>query len=85
MILSDLAFNIGEDKDELDNPDVLSTIELVTSKVETRALPADGADVDTLEERVFMVCSETFLTTTLLTHFSLIQVYNAILVLQSWL
>ena len=42
MILSDLASNIGEVKTESANVDnVLSAIDLITSKVETRALTED--------------------------------------------
>ena len=55
LILSDLATNIGEAKDESDNRDVVSAIELVTSKVETRALPENEPESVVLEARVFMV------------------------------
>lgn len=60
LILSDLASNIGESKHEPESPDVLSAIDLVTSKVETRVLHEEAPDEsedgrDEEELRVFMV------------------------------
>ncbi|PCH37888.1 atypical/PIKK/PI4K protein kinase [Wolfiporia cocos MD-104 SS10] len=54
LILTDLAANIGESKDGHDDPDVLSAIDLVTSKVETRAVDEAVDAEEPQEERVFM-------------------------------
>ncbi|KAI0075272.1 hypothetical protein K474DRAFT_1676500 [Panus rudis PR-1116 ss-1] len=65
LILSDLAENIEEYNEDPSNPEFLSAIESVTSKVETRAVPAAGensedTDVDEQgedQQRVFMANS----------------------------
>lgn len=66
LILSDLASNIGEAKgDAPEGEGITSAIDLVTSRVETRALaahehqedtPGEGGE-ETVQERVFMVCA----------------------------
>ena len=69
MILSDLASSVGEVKyGAADDNNVLSAIDLITSRVETRALGdgenpdgplgGDGNEVaEPVEQRVFMVCN----------------------------
>ncbi len=66
LILSDLASNIGEAKAEAPQGEgVLFAVDLVTSRVETRALAAAEQQEDTpgeageeaVQERVFMVCA----------------------------
>ena len=52
LILTDLAANIGDSKDEDIQPDVETAIELVTSQVETRVVPEEEPEQP---ERVFMV------------------------------
>ena len=52
LILTDLAANIGDSKDEDTQPDVQTAIELVTSQVETRVVPEEEPEQP---ERVFMV------------------------------
>lgn len=52
LILSDLAANIGESKDDPNNADIVTSIELVTSQVETRVVPEENPEQP---ERVFMV------------------------------
>ncbi|OBZ65790.1 hypothetical protein A0H81_14348 [Grifola frondosa] len=54
LILSDLASNIEAFKDETENAEVLTTIDLVTSKVETRAVSDQTVSEELEEERVFM-------------------------------
>ncbi|KAI0782195.1 atypical/PIKK/PI4K protein kinase [Abortiporus biennis] len=63
LILSDLATNIGETKSEAETPQYLSSIDLITSKVETRILndevvmvngEAEGVSEESDEVRVFM-------------------------------
>ena len=65
LILSDLASNIGEVKPDTAAADnVLSAIDLITSKVETRAIETSEVEENGVEEdsqeplgqRVFMVC-----------------------------
>ena len=67
LILSDLASSIGEAKAPVVQSDsVLSAIDLITSRVETRVSSDEeddeqvdderGKEEDTKEERVFMVC-----------------------------
>ena len=67
LILSDLATNIGESKEDANTPEYLAAIDHVTSKVETRAVPVvngdavpngnavNGVNGHVKEERVFMV------------------------------
>ena len=64
LALSDLAANIGESREEGENPEVLSAIDLITSKVETRVLHEEAREDEKEEEseeeseeghRVFMV------------------------------
>ncbi|CCM00003.1 uncharacterized protein FIBRA_02028 [Fibroporia radiculosa] len=54
LILTDLASNIGESKHEAENPDFLSTIDLVASKVETRVLDDTERLGQVEDERVFV-------------------------------
>ncbi|EMD38197.1 hypothetical protein CERSUDRAFT_113350 [Gelatoporia subvermispora B] len=55
LILSDLASNVGESKGNQEENDVSTAVELVTSKVETRAIPESSENEDAEEgERVFM-------------------------------
>lgn len=54
LILTDIAANIGESKEDHDDPSVLSAIDLVTSKVETRAVDEGSEVEEAQEERVFM-------------------------------
>lgn len=60
LILSDLAASIGEAKSNVADSNVVSAIDLITSKVETR-VAAEEANVnsegneDVQEQRVFMV------------------------------
>ena len=53
LILSDLADNIGESKGDIHDDTYSLSVDLVTSQVETRAVPeeTDGEQA----ERVFMV------------------------------
>lgn len=55
LVLADIASNIGESRLDQENSDVLSTIDLVRSKVETRAVPENSDPQDTEENRVYMV------------------------------
>ena len=52
LILSDLAVNIGEAKYDTPEANLLPSIELVTSQVETRAVSEEETEKP---ERVFMV------------------------------
>lgn len=59
LILSDLAASVGEVKTDTPDSSVLSAVDLITSRVETRDVSgehnsADAAEEDA-EERVFMV------------------------------
>ncbi|GBE82149.1 Phosphatidylinositol 4-kinase stt4 [Sparassis crispa] len=55
LILSDLAANIGESKDDSQNSDIQSTVALVAAKVETRLISEEVPVPENLrEERVFM-------------------------------
>ena len=54
LILSDLASNVGEAKIDPQTADVTTAVDLVTSKVETRAVE-DVAEEDNVDVRVFMV------------------------------
>ena len=100
LILSDLAFNIGEVRKTTDSDNVLSAIDLITSRVETRALEDDDNSEqphqsdneeqqsgDMAEQRVFMVCIHVF--STLSNHSivppSPIPGFNATLALRNWL
>ncbi|KAJ3555853.1 hypothetical protein NM688_g2347 [Phlebia brevispora] len=51
LILSDLAVNIGDTKDDPSHPELQTSIELVTSQVETRVEPEEEVEQP---ERVFM-------------------------------
>ncbi|KZT09606.1 atypical/PIKK/PI4K protein kinase [Laetiporus sulphureus 93-53] len=57
LILEDIAANVGESKHNLDDPDVLSTVDLVTSNVETRVTDEATDSVSGRQERVFMTNS----------------------------
>ena len=51
LVLSDLATNVGDCKDNTPIEDLNTSIDLVTSQVETRAIEDD----DAVQVRVFMV------------------------------
>ena len=55
LILSDLAANVGEAKEGVDNADVLTAVDLVASKVETRIVDDVEQEENNEEARVFMV------------------------------
>lgn len=55
LILSDLATNIGLSKDDPTDAELLTSIELVTSQVETRVVPDEEESEQ--PQRVFMVSS----------------------------
>ncbi|KAH9843165.1 atypical/PIKK/PI4K protein kinase [Rhodofomes roseus] len=54
LILTDLAINVGEAKEDVHNTDVAAAIDLVTSNVETRAVEDADEEEDAEEARVFM-------------------------------
>ncbi|KAH9952080.1 atypical/PIKK/PI4K protein kinase [Amylocystis lapponica] len=54
LIFTDLASNIGESKNEAETHEVLSAIDLVTSKVEMRAVQEEVELEDVEQQRVFM-------------------------------
>lgn len=54
LVLSDLATNVLEAKDDPQQVDITAAADLVTSKVETRAVE-DVVEEDSEEVRVFMV------------------------------
>ena len=52
LVLSDLATNIGDSKDNTPSEELATSIDLITSQVETRAVDDEGTE----QPRVFMVC-----------------------------
>ncbi|KAI0934808.1 hypothetical protein AcW1_006214 [Taiwanofungus camphoratus] len=60
LVLADIASNIGESRLDQENSDVLSTIDLVRSKVETRVVPENSDPQDTEENRVYMPNSRVY-------------------------
>ena len=59
LILSDLAASVGASKDDPADPTIDSSVDLITSKVTTRAISTDDENESSisanLEQRVFMV------------------------------
>jgi phosphatidylinositol 4-kinase A len=59
LILSDLATSVGASKDDPADPTIDSSVDLITSKVTTRAISTGYSNESSvnanLEQRVFMV------------------------------
>lgn len=59
LILSDLAASVGASKDDPADPTIDSSVDLITSKVTTRAISMDDENESSvnanIEQRVFMV------------------------------
>ena len=59
LILSDLAASVGASKDDPADPTIDSSVDLITSKVTTRAISTDDVNESSVnadsEQRVFMV------------------------------